>query len=141
MLTFSATSMLLIIAFNYSFTVLLLPPHSKKGLGWIPAWGTVQCSGGLSPGPSWVEFAYSPPADGTPQYEKPNTPKCRAVSCPAHVPGVDMGEHLDSAPRCHQCSCPLLLGGATPGWEKGKYLRWTLWDACEIGRASCRERV
>ena len=50
--------------------VLALPPHSKKVLGSIPAWGAVgtggrfspglQCSGGLSPGPFCVEFACSP---------------------------------------------------------------------------------
>src|SRR4029434_5294372 len=50
--------------------VLALPPHSKKVLGSIPAWGAVtsggqvlprpQCSGELSPRPFCVEFACSP---------------------------------------------------------------------------------
>ena len=39
--------------------VLALPPHSKKVMGLIPAWGAVG-SGGLSPGPFCVEFACSP---------------------------------------------------------------------------------
>ena len=48
--------------------LLALPPHSKKVMGSIPAWGAVGSGGqvlprvqsGLSPGPFCVEFACSP---------------------------------------------------------------------------------
>src|SRR4029434_2836464 len=65
--------------------VLVLPPHSKKVMGSIPAWGAdgsegqapPRPSGGLSPGPFCVEFACSPRV-----HKDPNRKTCnRTLSC------------------------------------------------------------
>src|SRR4029434_5148140 len=71
--------------------VLALPPHSKgsikhgfdsrMGRCWL--WGagppqSAQCSGGLSPGPFWVEFACSPRVHkGFPPLRTPTEKTCK----------------------------------------------------------------
>src|SRR4029434_3999443 len=73
--------------------VLALPPHSKKVMGSIPAWGAVGSGGqvlprpGLSPGPFCVEFACSPRVHkGFPPIRTPtekNMQNNSSVSCPS----------------------------------------------------------
>ena len=99
-------------------TVLALPPHSKKVMGSIPAWGAVgsggssspdlQCSGGLSPGLLCVEFACSPRVHkGFIPLRTPTEKNAKRTEhyCPSLT-------ETDGSlgPRALR-SCPLLLGG------------------------------
>src|SRR4029434_4915356 len=97
--------------------VLALPPHSKKVMGSIPAWGagppqSAQCSGGLSPGPLCVEFPCSRRVHkGFPPLRTPTEKTCKKMDSSLHlVPG--------------RYKLPTAPGGSLrkdgPGWEKAE---------------------
>ena len=97
--------------------VLALPPHSKKVLGSIPAWGAVGSGGQVLPRvhgaqvgylPFCVEFACSPRVHkGFPPLRTPTEKHAKRTeqSCPSLT---EMDGLL--GPRALR-SCPLLLGG------------------------------
>ena len=109
--------------------VLALPPHSKKVLGSIPAWGAVgtggrfspglRVSGGLSPRPFCVEFACSPRVHKGFLHKEPqqkNMQKNRSLSCPSLT--KTGYEHL-----AWYKGCPLRLAALKEGqlgWVKGR---------------------
>src|SRR4029434_4382877 len=100
--------------------LLARPPHSKKVMGSIPAWGTVgsggagppqsaQCSGGLSPGPFCVESACSPRVHkGFPPLRTPTEITCK-ITEHMSIPDQRWTVHFTWSPGA--TSCPLLLGG------------------------------
>ena len=124
---------------------LALPPHSKKVMGSIPAWGAVGSGGqvlpkvhsGLSPGPFCVEFACSP------RVHKGFPP----LRTPEHmsIPDQRWTVHFTWSPGA--TSCPLLLGGSLrkdgPAWEKAenKFTATSGLPACVCVCVLCRLHI
>ena len=99
--------------------LLALPPHSKKVMGSIPAWGAVGSGGQVLPRPSVLRWAiswaflcgvcmFSPCSQGGSSTKNPNRKTCKRTE-PLSCPSLTKTDG-SLGPRA-LTSCPLLLGG------------------------------
>src|SRR4029434_8247126 len=133
--------------------VLALPPHSKKVMCSIPAWGAVGSGGqvlprvhsGLSPGPFCVEFACSPRVHkGFPPLRTPTVKTCKITELMS-TPDQRWTDDLTWSPGA--AKLPTAPGGSLrkdgPGWEKAetKFTATSGLPACVCVCVLCRLHI
>src|SRR4029434_9299690 len=120
--------------FNTVAQVLALPPHSKKVMGSIPAWGAVGSGGQVPPGPSVLRWAiyraflcgvtvsmFSPCSQGVSSTKNPNRKKlCKKDRTLLSV--SDQDGQFTWSPGAYKL--PTAPGRSwrkdIPGWEKSR---------------------